>query len=233
MTTKKTEEIRPLVYPWTAGDLDAPKILKAEIMQEMRSLYPGVVGMGKPEGKVIKVLYSVVSELMTLKEEGKVPWIVCLSWSAVLLQTLAKLIPATVMLTLKLKCLNITTDTLVDLFKMPTPHTDFEDDPAGEALHRIKNRGLVVWENFFDLKASGNRFSTQFSSLMGYRLDNKKMTVFLSRIKASFSPASLKELRGYAEKSMGSTVPAMLQEAAVWKQIQVSPSDVSVRKEAF
>lgn len=221
-----------LIYPWTAGDLDASKVVKAEVMQEMRSRYPMVIGMPPPPKRVLTALNSIVRELLARSDHlTVVPWMVCVTSSVSLLQSLARLIPCTLMLTRLLKPVNVTTDALIDLFKRPVPADDFELDPAGEALHAIRNRGVLVWENFSEFKSGGFHFSSQFMSLLSYRMEKRKITVFLCASNQTFNAQATQELFDQIEKSVGKNIPIMLREAASWKYLKVEAEKFTFKTE--
>jgi hypothetical protein len=211
-----------IIYPWKAGQLDAPKSVKTEIIQELNARYPGVLGSKIPDDTVQHALKSVCSTLIELEKSHSVPWVVVTTQHLSLVHTLARMIPVTMALTRHWRPLNITTDVLVDTFRQPAPFDDFSPDPAGELLHSVKNRGILVWENFSELKLGGYKYASQFMEVLGHRMDKRKMTVFLCPLPRGMSPTELTALLDRVEKSIGANAPNILREAATWKHFKTA-----------
>lgn len=183
---------------------------------------------------------NVTSTIRLLNSFSEHPWIMAMSNSAWLLQAIAALLPITYALTTMGTVRVITTQQLIDNFEARRPGDDFENDPAGEFLHRVVHSRLLVWDNA-DHPISTRRFGGYIASILIKRLAVKpaRLTLFLAsalideRDKEQVLNNKLEKLDQQLEEGLGRSALHLIKQRAYHVNILVPHEKVERKYEAW
>jgi hypothetical protein len=194
------------VYPWDDSGFKGPEHRKKFIYSKLRDLgYPVDKWEKPPKKKLLTVVDRRLDQLWeAVRLPTKLPWMLIVSNSAVVLQALADILPMVWALSTSFAVHNVDTATIVNLLKGPTPQDDWEDDPVGEQLHAIETAGMVVWERAEVTMSMSKFHEGEYLNLFRRSFDSKK-DVLLMTAHAGVEKLTAKEV-GKVEKKLAANV---------------------------
>jgi len=158
-------------------------------------------------------------------------WVLALSNSVVLLESMAKLVPLTFALTTFRKVRTVTTEEVLQYYHSRRPPDYFESDPVGEYLYQVERCGLLVWDKA-DYPASAGRYSGASATLLGKRTG--KRTLFLATATAADKDTSkdqvmankMEKLDNNLREGLGRSALALIHQLAFHVSILVPDKEV-------
>ena len=220
-----------LIYPWDLREqvlLEDADPLLCEIYDDLCIKYPILKVLSKIEEKWLRVVDTIISDLRPTG--GRVPWSLVASNSPRFLNTLSILVPAIMAATFRKKPINVHADMLIEYFRAPLPFDDFIQDPVGEELSRIRSAGLLVWENFGELRQGSNKYASRFSDVLMKRMTHRRATLFLCTFVQDVRTPAAALFRN-VEETYGTTASETVKESASLRSFQVQHEPVKLKAE--
>lgn len=195
----------PVCYPWDGKTCRLSEIEKESVNEHLsRMKYPLKKTKNRPDGEVVFALETVMPLLLENK------WLVVASSSSNFLQALALYCPVSYSLSTLRSCHNVTTDSLADIFSVPRPRDDFQDDPAGEVLYKIRGAGLLVWEDIQTGSDIVTRYEGRFADLLKAKRAQAKSVLFTLWFEEQNKGKLMKDLTASLRRLIGPTAAALV-----------------------
>lgn len=214
-----------LYYPWS----QTPNKKISKKSQEI--IYDNLHRLGypifkfqkqKPDEKTLKAINYVCTEMEELSKSPETPWVLVLSNSMTLLQSIATLVPMAYALTYSYSVISINNPKIVGALSSNKPLSPFQDDPAGAMIDEVKHAGLLVWSGIEQPIFKGAGCSAEVVDILSSRV--QKPTIFLNFYPEKFTKKVLASVWGAASTTYSSQVSDLLRS-------YVKPLNIYVRRE--
>lgn len=219
-----------IVYPWSGEGFSGSKMDKQTVVENLTKLgYPyEALCKNKPAPRLVSLVNQVVTEVMSLDDANKkVPWVLALSNSTVVLQALAKVVPVVWVLTKVTSCYTINSSKMVDMFMSRKPTSMFEPDPADDVLSAVRTCHFLVWEDLIDSVPGAPKQAGRFTEVLKGRL--KLPTLFTVSYTGEFSKDKLGTVLTGVEHALGSTARSLVSQHASIRNFYVKGAEPSFK----
>lgn len=199
-----------LVWPWCMDRFTGSKADRKIVWDKLvERRFPMKKLADKAPNGGMKAAEILLVRMLERRDKGQVPWVVILSSSVPVLQSVAILIPVGYSLTTLGSSSVVSTSKLLDLFFQRRPMDQFEADPIGDMLYEVQVAGCLSWEGINESVVGGVQQSGRFSAILEYRMRHRLLTVMTAPY-MDVKPDTTTRFLSQIEKVMGSSVAAML-----------------------
>lgn len=217
------------VYPWDSSKFKGNQFTKDRLYDLMyKRGYPLKKIEVEPDDSTKKGIDMVLNAFF--KEKAK-PWMLVMSNSLELLQSLAIYVPSTVCLTTRMKVFNSSVEDMLRFYRARLPRDDFEVDPAGEAVHSLTHAGFLVLDGITQGGALSLSYAGSFYNTLSKRagLRNAR-TMFPVLSEKTVSAKSVSQVFADVKNGFGVGVTAIIEQKADVLGVTKKIDKLTIRK---
>ena len=227
----KEEKALEFVGPHELEKFQGSEADKANVSQQLTRLgFPVTQYSTEVNEALVAEAKALVEISWDRLQKGEAPCYLLLGNNYKILQSLAELTPIIFSYSTIRSCYKTSTATLVDLFKAKSPRSEFDPDPAGDALREIERAGMLVWTGLGTEVKYASEHAGRFESLMSKRFGAEAVTVFTATYSGDWNGSVLDSLFKTVGSIVGKTTSSMLYQACRVRRYTVPIQAPTVKK---